>query len=465
MSRLSFNCDVIVELDDDGLYTITIVKQGDIDQVDDINAGLSNNYKIARMMVQHYSKLVVSDDTSCNLDVIKKQFEDMKKVEVNNTVTTVNLEWENKMTMLREQHWHDLRAVTDEIDTIKKDREIEEMRHKAEIDQINSTHEMVINSFKDKLDQMAEVQRSKNDAMLTEIKSEVREDYERQLAEMKIKIAVKDEAAKNRLQPTQMEHQKECAQMQRTIDELRYEVRQLQKYKEIDLLVETKMKSINDLVKSTDNNQLGERGEMLIFEYIRERMEISEGTIERVNGLANHGDMVLRMGKLVVCIEIKNHSEPVTSSHINRFRNIDVCREEYNAGVFISVKSGFVQKSNIRDFTIDVIQGKPVVFIADAINNMKSIITAIKVLEYLVDKQQMQDQDISTYVQKINQVITSIQLLKAQIAIQKKSTREMEVVVDNMEEMLTEKKKSCKYTCSRCTQGFNLKREFKAHKC
>jgi len=432
MIKQVINCTLIVEKDSHGVFN-AVVEPLDQQDVNDINKGLANNYKIANMVAECYGTISMSSDMSTFIEHIRKQIEDAKETEINNRIAAVGMQWSARVEELNSQ-----------------------------LAQANAKCETTAMSLDNEIERNVELMRVKNEVVVSEVKAE----YERQLAEMRTKLAVRDEAAKSKIQPTIVEHQKECARLQHTIDEMSYRIQQLQKYKDIDGIVEQRMKGINDLVKSTDNNQLGESGETLVYDYIRERMEISGGSVERVNGLANHGDMVLRLGELTTCIEIKNHTDAVSMFHINRFKHTDLQREEYNSGLFISIKSGFVQKSNIRDFTIEVIHGKPTVFIAAAVNNMKAIVSAIKVLTYIVDKQQQQGQDIEVYIQKINQVITSIQTIKEQISVQKKSTRELEQVVSNMEETLTGKKKrEHKYVCEGCQQGFNLKRELKAHTC
>ncbi len=217
------------------------------------------------------------------------------------------------------------------------------------------------------------------------------------------------------------------------ISELQSEIEKLSAYKNIDEIVNEGMQPISKLVNTGDNSVLGDSGESLVYDFIRDKLSVCDGSIERVNGKSHCGDMHLRCGQLSTCVEIKNHSKPIGPINVNRFMDIDIDREEYNSGLFISIRSTYTGSTGVDNFSIRIVNEKPLIFLSEVINNMDSICIAIRILQFLVERRSMSNVCISEYVKVIERQISSIKSLKQQMTVLKKSTLEINTIVKEME--------------------------------
>ena len=117
-----------------------------------------------------------------------------------------------------------------------------------------------------------------------------------------------------------------------------------------------------------------------------------------------------------IAIEVKNYDTSIRKKEIDKFRKDMKNNKHYKAGAFISLNN--VSMYNIPDFHIELIDGKPLMYInnvAEDITKLKASITVLyKLLELGIDLEQ---------ATKFDKVITLIKDIDSHRAdIQKKST-------------------------------------------
>lgn len=213
---------------------------------------------------------------------------------------------------------------------------------------------------------------------------------------------------------------------------MKQELDKLTQFRNIDELVSTRMDPIDKLVKTGNNSILGDSGELMVYDYLTEKLSWSDGTIERVQGNAHVGDIHVRHENLSLCVEVKNHANAVSSANVSRFVNTDVHNADYNAGLFVSIRSGFPVNSGVRDFSIVMSKGKPLIFLANTVSNMDNIMIAIRVLKYLVSLN-AGESELTEATRKITSQIELLKQLKRQLAVAKKAVAEMSTTVKQME--------------------------------
>jgi hypothetical protein len=169
--------------------------------------------------------------------------------------------------------------------------------------------------------------------------------------------------------------------------------------------------NINKFFKS-DNMTLGNMGEDYIYNYINKYFMMTEACIEKVNGLSNACDIFLKYKSLKCGIEAKNHSSTIKNDVIKRFTEVDIKNDNYNCGIFISLKTAYANVADIKHFDIKFYHNKPVIFLAETINNPEHIIIAVKLLDFIVSNNSKSENEIESTIQTVKGYIQSLEKLQ-----------------------------------------------------
>ena len=224
---------------------------------------------------------------------------------------------------------------------------------------------------------------------------------------------------------------------------------------------------INKYFHNNDSTQSGELGESFIYDLLSDFLQLNTGSIQRVNGKSNAGDLFLIYNNLKCCIESKNHSASIRQDHINRFINTDILNPEYNSGIFISFKSDFVLSSSIKHFDIKIIHNKPIIFISNLIKKPHEIILAIKIIDFILYQQSFDNSNIQSYVSFLNShIIILNQILSINNSLSKNildSNNKLKFAISEIELLLNIKSSHPKYICDNCNAGFDKKIDFTKH--
>jgi hypothetical protein len=232
-------------------------------------------------------------------------------------------------------------------------------------------------------------------------------------------------------------------------------------------LITSNFSNINKYFHNNDSSHSGELGESFIYDFLSDFLQLNNGSIQKVNGKSNAGDLFLNYNHLKCCIESKNHSSSIRQDQINRFINSDVLHPDYNSGIFISFKSDFVLSSSIKHFDIKIIHNKPIIFISNLIKKPHEIILAIKVIDFILYQQTFDNSNIQAYISFLNSHINILnQLLSINNILNKNildSNNKIISSISEIEILLNINSKKFKYFCQFCKLGFDKKNIFNKH--
>ncbi len=266
--------------------------------------------------------------------------------------------------------------------------------------------------------------------------------------------------------------------------ELRFLKKRLNEEQEKQMLIANSV-SVSDLISTEfdkyftlkENNNpsstvsIGDIGEQFIYDYLQTSLELSDATLEIVKGKSNAGDLFLKYNNLKICIESKNHAAPITQVNINRFLLTDLDNPNYNSGIFISLKSEFVNSSGIKHFDIKLENNKPAIFLSQFATKPHDIILAIKILDFIIYHQSFNSSNINNYITLLmhnldlfNSIIDinadNIKNLNKSNLLIKTKKNEIELFLKITKPI---KQEIIKYTCSICNTGFCKKIMFTKH--
>lgn len=156
----------------------------------------------------------------------------------------------------------------------------------------------------------------------------------------------------------------------------------------------------------------GVDGELEIYNYIKSKIELNEKSkIENVSkDKKESSDLYLEHNKLNCVIEIKNHNSTIQKNDIKKFEEVYINQEKYNSGLFISLASEFSPSSGKSDFEIKIINGKPIIYLSNIIENKYKVIIAIKILNYIIAN--AEDSDYDAKLNILNMQIEQYAILK-----------------------------------------------------
>jgi len=83
-----------------------------------------------------------------------------------------------------------------------------------------------------------------------------------------------------------------------------------------------------------------------------------------------------------VLIETKNYEKNVTKPEIEKFYRDMENNNDIQCGLFISLKSGICSRENLH---LEVIDGKPIIFVHDCLKNMENIGFAVRIFKLILN--------------------------------------------------------------------------------
>lgn len=361
----------------------------------------------------------------------------------------------------------------DSNDKIKK---ILEEKDKFEIE----TNDKIQKMLKEKNKLESEIKEYKDD--LNKLKKEKTNEYN-EGREEGIKLAKSD-------------YEKMIKYLETTVDIER------KRYDEMKSMIETLRKEnitsqekINDLLsKFKVSSQIGEIGEFIVEDYIKEHLiTINSNTdIKNVSSKEGQGDLEYINNNLKLLIEVKNVAV-MTEKDIKKFyNNVEERRRrgEINAGLLISLRDTYLidkrkglvyelYKMKINNKSIEV----PIIFISNVLNQHSLIKVSINFLSDIIekmcilkenDKEENKDkkernllinsiQDIYTYIQQLKKKNENS---KKQIKILEEDIKENEqklLSIDNNLNRTAEEVKDIKYDNNINIGKSNNKNQYQIH--
>jgi hypothetical protein len=197
--------------------------------------------------------------------------------------------------------------------------------------------------------------------------------------------------------------------------------------------------NINKFFKG-DNKTLGDTGEDYVYNYINKYFMMTDATLEKVSNLSNSCDIFLKYKFLKCGIEVKNHSTTIKTDIIKRFTEIDIVNENYNCGIFVSLKTAYANVADIKHFDIKFYNNKPVIFLSETANNPEHIIIAVKLLEFIISNNSKKGNEIESTIQTVKGYIQSLEKLQRNnnqiMKIVKESNKDIVEVIKSIHTLL-----------------------------
>ena len=157
--------------------------------------------------------------------------------------------------------------------------------------------------------------------------------------------------------------------------------------------------------------------------------------VRKVSGMKEVGDIYLRFGNLICCIESKNHTGTIRIDQIVKFKR-DLCDNMYNCGLFISLKSDIVQSSGIQHFDIKIENNKPCVYLTNLAKRHEHLQLAIRILTYLVKNIKQNTYNNVDYIEKLKEQIKLNFNLENNINTICKNVSEMKILLNKNKQNL-----------------------------
>ena len=142
------------------------------------------------------------------------------------------------------------------------------------------------------------------------------------------------------------------------------------------------LSDLADKLRSDDKCKVasnkGKEGEATVKDYLV--MSLPKSDIVDVSQKGGAGDLIIQDASKNIMVEVKKyHSANVKTSEVNKFVK-DMENNNFTGGIFLSLHRGIC---NIDNWTIDTINGKPVIYLCKVADNMENIITAYSIINKL----------------------------------------------------------------------------------
>jgi hypothetical protein len=221
-------------------------------------------------------------------------------------------------------------------------------------------------------------------------------------------------------------------------------------------------------VKQLSTSEKGKIGEEHIMNELEKlTMFENDAIIENVSGKSETGDIFLKLKELKCCIEVKNHTIDIRQTQIDKFQR-DIKDLRYNSGIFISLFTPIVKSANINDFDIRIIDKKPCIYIVNLQQNPHNLYLAIKTLLFLMQNQDIIQNESQNYIEKLTKTINNCNKLQENCNIIEKSVKNSRDILKNEIEEVNKLLKITEHNdfkCNICEKSYKTMKSLKNHKC
>ena len=260
-----------------------------------------------------------------------------------------------------------------------------------------------------------------------EIKSEIKEKYET-MYEDKIKslndeistLKEKSEAfIQFRIEKQQEFHEKIMAEKKEN------EIKTNELRSEYEKKLEMYRLKLEEVTKKNENSTIkGQIGEDWVFNELLRQFPMAEIRDHHTKG--HTGDFSIIEEDMIGMIESKNYNRNVNKKEVDKFRKDMKENDSYKYGIFLSLRRGVV---NRKDFSLEFIMGKPVIFLHEVKENRKNIKTAYNICKLILknmdcfdikkeETQQLLKELIKSYTTNHKKITSSVKDFELQMTKQ-----------------------------------------------
>jgi len=124
----------------------------------------------------------------------------------------------------------------------------------------------------------------------------------------------------------------------------------------------------------------GQAGEEFTHQELNRRFPTAE--IEDTHKIPGRGDFIMKENEFSMLIETKNYKKNVTKPEIEKFYRDMATNNDIQCGLFLSLKSGIC---NREDLHLEVIDGKPIIFVHNCLKNMENIDFSVRIFKLILN--------------------------------------------------------------------------------
>ena len=175
--------------------------------------------------------------------------------------------------------------------------------------------------------------------------------------------------------------------------------------------LEEERKKVENFNRINENSaEKGKEGENWVFNQLHRFF--TSAMIDPVKGTGHKGDFHVIEQERIGMFESKNYKGNVPKKEVDKFYNDMEKNDQLNYGIFLSLKSGVV---NREDLHLEFVMGKPIVFVHNAREHPYKIMLAYKVCQLIlknmdcidVKKEEVQHK-LQTYFKSMKMIITKL---------------------------------------------------------
>ena len=124
----------------------------------------------------------------------------------------------------------------------------------------------------------------------------------------------------------------------------------------------------------------GQAGEEFTQHELNRRFPTAE--IEDTHKQPGRGDFIMKEKDFTMLIETKNYKKNVTKPEIEKFYRDMTINHDIQCGLFLSLKSGICNRDDLH---LEVIDGKPIIFVHNCLKNMENIDFAVRIFKLVLN--------------------------------------------------------------------------------
>jgi len=124
----------------------------------------------------------------------------------------------------------------------------------------------------------------------------------------------------------------------------------------------------------------GQAGEEFTHQELNRRFPTAQ--IEDTHKQTGRGDFIMREHNFIMLIETKNYKNNVTKPEIEKFYRDMATNNDIQCGLFLSLKSGICNRDDLH---LEVIDGKPIIFVHNCLKNMENIDFAVRIFKLILN--------------------------------------------------------------------------------
>ena len=124
----------------------------------------------------------------------------------------------------------------------------------------------------------------------------------------------------------------------------------------------------------------GQAGEEFTQHELNRRFPTAE--IEDTHKQPGRGDFIMKEKDFTMLIETKNYKKNVTKPEIEKFYRDMAINNDIQCGLFLSLKSGICNRDDLH---LEVIDGKPIIFVHNCLKNMENIDFAVRIFKLVLN--------------------------------------------------------------------------------